>query len=134
MVAEESQPGLRVSHDLAGPAVVITVAGEIDLATVTALRTELGTALRLAAAPAPVVLDLTGVEFLGSAGLAAIAEASQQATAQRIPLRVVATSHTVLRPIEVTGLGSALTLCASLSDALGATGTSDGGNGSQAAC
>src|SRR4029079_17538304 len=103
---EETQPGLRVGHARHGPAVVVDIAGDLDMTTVVALRTELRAALAAVAAPAPVVLDLTAVGFLGSAGLSALTEAHQLGEAPRTPLRLVATHRQVLRPIQLTGLGS----------------------------
>jgi anti-sigma B factor antagonist len=115
---ERTRDGLRVGQQVNGSAVVVTVGGDIDLGTAPALRAELSEALAAATAPAPVVLDLTAVEFLGSAGLAAIAGAHQQAEAAGTPLRLVATQRAVLRPIELTGFGSMLALYPTVPEAL----------------
>jgi anti-anti-sigma factor len=65
-----------------------------------------------------LVFDLTGVGFLGSAGLAVLAEASKRAADQLLPkVRVVAGSRSVLRPIEVTGLDSVLDIHPDLASA-----------------
>jgi anti-sigma B factor antagonist len=121
----EGRCALRVDRAMDGPAVVVTVVGDVDLNTVALLHTGLRAALAEVAAPAPVVVDLTAVDFLGSVGLSAIVEAHQLASAARTPLRLVATGVAVLRPIELTGLDVDLDLYATVSEALA---TSSGGD------
>jgi anti-sigma B factor antagonist len=66
-----------------------------------------------------VVVDLLGVTFLGSAGLAALAQAARRAEQRREPLRIVVDHHRpVLRPIQITDLADLLTLCHDLGEAL----------------
>jgi anti-anti-sigma factor len=57
-----------------GPARMLTVSGEIDRATEGAVRAELRTAIEHHAV---VVLDLSGVEFFGAAGVAALVQARE---------------------------------------------------------
>jgi anti-sigma B factor antagonist len=66
-----------------------------------------------------VVIDLSEVSFLGSAGLAALVDAAVAAEARREPLRVVV-DHTrpVIRPLEATGRDQVLQLYRSVEDAL----------------
>jgi anti-anti-sigma factor len=64
------------------------------------------------------VLDLSGVTFLGSAGLAVLAEARNLAVASAVQVRVVAVSRTVLRPMEVTGLDKVLTVVPDVATAI----------------
>jgi anti-sigma B factor antagonist len=76
-----------------GPVSVLTVSGEIDVASVPLLRAALDEALDHSGpgmtAPACVVVDLTAATFLGSAGLAVLVEAHEQATQRGIDLKVV---------------------------------------------
>ena len=68
-----------------------------------------------------MVIDLTSVRFLGSAGLRALFDIAAESVNQhgRTPLRVVV-DHTrpVIRPIEIVGLDNVLALYESVSDAL----------------
>jgi anti-sigma B factor antagonist len=103
-------------------ALVVTVAGEIDRLTVDRLRAAVAAGLdRVSSEPGevPLVLDLTAVRFLGSAGLQALVEATQAARRRREPLRIVV-DHTrpVIRPIELTGLDDLLALYHTLDQAL----------------
>ena len=82
------------------------------------LRVAVEEALR-AADGRPVVVDLTAVTFLGSHGLAALAEAASKAEQRREPLRVVVDETlAVIRPLQITGLDEVLALYYSVGDAL----------------
>lgn len=89
---------LSVSRERQGAGVVVRFVGEIDLTSVGSVRTALTAASTDATAPHPIVLDLTGVGFLASAGLAELQTAHERAADQHTPLRIVATGRPVLRP------------------------------------
>jgi anti-anti-sigma factor len=93
--------------------VVLHVAGEIDLLTANLL----GERVREQLVPGNrvLVLDLTGVSFMGSSGLAEIVSASQADGAQLV---LVATTRAVLRPLEATGLLPILTVYETVDDAV----------------
>jgi anti-anti-sigma factor len=94
-------------------ATVLSVRGEVDLATAPALRS---TITRVARAERKLlVIDLMAVTFLSSAGLLVLVEAAE---AGRPEVRVVATGRESLRPIRVTGLDTVLTMRETLADAL----------------
>jgi anti-sigma B factor antagonist len=80
----------------------LSVAGEVDSASAAVLRAELDRALD--AGPAELVVDLDGVTFLDSAGLAVLAGAHRRATAYDVRLRVLASGRPVIRPMQITGL------------------------------
>ncbi|MEU4746357.1 STAS domain-containing protein [Actinosynnema sp. NPDC023658] len=75
--------------------------GNIDLGTVSAFRSRLGS--RLDAAPPALVVDLTGVTFIGSVGVAALIAANTRAEQLGTFFAVVADNQCVLRPLRVTG-------------------------------
>ncbi|MFL6142917.1 MAG: STAS domain-containing protein [Labedaea sp.] len=96
--------------------VVLGVTGEVDLLTASVLgerlREQLDSASRV------LVLDLSSVSFLGSAGLAEIVSASQAGTDRGARVLLVATGRAVLRPLEVTGLLSLFTVYDTVESAL----------------
>lgn len=100
--------------------VVVVVVGEVDISTVPRLRRAVHEAVeRLGGRP--LVVDLTGVEFLGSAGLHVLAETAAETGrgSASAPLRVaVQDGGPVMRPIELSGLDSILSLYPSVEDAL----------------
>jgi anti-sigma B factor antagonist len=82
--------------------VTVTVVGEVDTFTAPVLRSSLDT--QLEQSPRELVIDLSGVQFLGSAGLAVLVETQKAARSRDIGLRLIATTRAVTRPLEVTGL------------------------------
>jgi anti-sigma B factor antagonist len=82
--------------------VTVTVVGEVDTFTAPVLRSTLDSQLELQ--PRELVIDLSGVQFLGSAGLAVLVETQKSARSRDVDLRLIATTRAVTRPLEVTGL------------------------------
>lgn len=108
---------LSVNQRLRKGAVVVTVAGAIDAATVPRLHAALGHALRRAQTRR-VVIDLRGVPSLSSADLAALARAARHTTIQHPePIRVVA-DHNLLDPILIMQLDQTLSMHRTLTEAL----------------
>lgn len=117
-VGNYDNAGLRLKRLARGQAVVVHAAGDVDMGNVSALHAELAAALAAVVPPAPVVVDLTGVEFLGSAGLNELLAQHNRADEQSTPLRIVATQRPVLRLIEVAGLNLVLAVYPDLERAL----------------
>jgi len=93
---------------------VVVPAGEIDLATVDAVRIELGAARR----DAPVVvLDLRAVTFMDSAGLRLLVETQRAADEDGFSLLVTRGSANVERVVELVALAGRLTFIADPSEA-----------------
>lgn len=101
-------------------AVIVTVHGEIDGLTAPRLRKVLAEAFdRLDGRP--LVVDLTGVNLLGSAGLRVLRDGADEAVHHRgvLPLRVVVDENRpVIRPIEVVGFDQILALYHNVDHAL----------------
>ena len=83
-------------------AVTVTVVGEVDTFTAPVLRSSLDS--QLEQSPRELIIDLSGVQFLGSAGLAVLVETQKAARSRDVALRLIATTRAVTRPLEVTGL------------------------------
>ncbi len=80
---------------------VVHVVGEIDTLTAPVLRAQLDEQI---AAVRLLVLDLTDVTFLGSAGLAVLVAAKDDADRREHRLRLVCGSRIVTRALQATGL------------------------------
>ena len=83
--------------------VVITVAGEIDMLTSPQLRAAVVEQLTTDGVEL-VVLELDGVTFLGTSGLAVLIEAREEAHRIGAELRLACTARRVLRPLTIAGL------------------------------
>jgi anti-anti-sigma factor len=86
----------------------ITVAGEVDMATVDHLTDALREAVIRSDATA-IIVDFAEVTFCDSSGIAALDEAYGAATARPIRLRVINVRPAVRRVLEITGTFGALT-------------------------
>ncbi|MFI9814686.1 anti-sigma factor antagonist [Saccharothrix variisporea] len=102
---------------------VVAATGEIDMLTAPDLRADV---LGRIGETDTLVLDMTGVSFLGSAGLAVLVEASQQAKRRGTAFRLVAVERAVTRPLAATGLGDVFSVYGSVEEAVSADGASAG--------
>lgn len=85
--------------------IVITVSGEVDLATAADLERALSEALTGTDATT-IEVDLSGVEFMDSAGLRVLVAARKQAEDAGRTLRLRSPHERVRRIIEITGLAA----------------------------
>jgi anti-sigma B factor antagonist len=113
----DDEPTGSVALEQVPEGVVLVVRGALDLSLAPRLRRTVERAVRLR--PALLVLDLTGVTFLASAGMAELVRANRRLRGE-LPVRVVAAGRLVLRPLELTRLTDELTIHPSLVDALAA--------------
>ena len=93
---------------------VLAVSGEVDLATIPAFQAAIADAL--AQRPTALIIDLSAVDFLASAGLQALV-ATHENVSGGAGFAVVADGPATSRPIELTGLDQILSLHSSLSEA-----------------
>jgi anti-anti-sigma factor len=107
---------LSVDTVRAGATVLLGLEGEIDLRTVPLLRTHLAEAL--SSGRGAVVVDLRGVSFIDSTGLATLLNALRRLTRARRRLLLVAGEGPVTRMLRLTGLEGTFALCASPAEAL----------------
>ena len=93
----------QVSRPRAGT-VLLAVDGEIDTLTAARLQAGLDEAVEASRADgSAVVVDLSGVTFLASSGLAVLIGGARRLAELGGRLRLVAASRAVTRPLEVTG-------------------------------
>jgi len=107
-----------ISHD--DGIAVLTVSGEVDLSTVPSLEAAIEEAL--AANPKALIVDLTAVDFLASAGLQTLV-ATRQRLGDGTGFAVVAAGPATARPIELTGLAELLTVRPTIGEAMAALPT-----------
>lgn len=101
-----------VERTVENHSVVVRAGGELDLRAAPVLGEQLALAEAIVVPPAPVVLDLTGIEFMGSAGLSLLMEHHERCLALGTRLLIVPGSSAVTRPLMVTGLDRVLNLTA----------------------
>ncbi|PXY24607.1 hypothetical protein BA062_30040 [Prauserella flavalba] len=109
---------LHVADEHHGSTVVVRVEGEVDLSTGPRLEQHLQHAVAGIRPPEPLVVDLSGVAFIGSCGLALLLRLHEAAENKGSSLHIVAGQRAVTRPVEVVGLTDTLRLYATVEDAL----------------
>ena len=101
---------LRVEQVAEGRSVLVRVTGELDHVTAGTLSAVLVDAETVVSPPAPVVVDLTGVTFLGAAGLSVLVDHHERCVALGTALLIVPGSKAARRAMTVTGLHARLAL------------------------
>jgi anti-anti-sigma factor len=107
----------EVGKQQVGQAVVLTVSGEVDMLSAPQLSDAIQTVL--AARPAALIVDLSKVDFLASAGMTVLVTAHAEVVP---PTRfaVVARGAATSRPLKLMGIDSVLALYTTLDGALSA--------------
>ena len=111
---------LTINQQVSDDAVVVRISGEVDMSTAEEFNSSLMTALNVASAhPARLLIaDLDGVGYFGSTGLNAVLACHHHGLTTATAVRLVATTPTVGRLIEVTKLDTVLALYPSIAEAL----------------
>ncbi|MGH3858853.1 STAS domain-containing protein [Actinokineospora sp.] len=110
-------PGLEVTARQASvDTVILLVNGEIDMLTAPALDRSLTATTD--GGHRRVVVDLSGVTFLSSAGITILVQHAAEAARRGVRLPIVASGTAVLRPLELTGLKTELDLHGTVDEAV----------------
>jgi anti-sigma B factor antagonist len=104
-----------VAEKWVGSVAIVSATGAVDMLTAPelaeAIRTSLGKQ------PRAVVVDLTAVDFLASAGMQVLVAANEDAEPDT-PLVVVADGPATSRPLKITGITDFIDLYSNLDEAL----------------
>ncbi|RJO68453.1 anti-sigma factor antagonist [Nocardia panacis] len=106
---------MTTSVDERDGATVLTVVGEVDLATAPALESAIESIL--GGKPAALVIDLTAVGFLASAGMATLVAAHKRAGAAT-EIALVAEGPATSRQLRMTSLDQVFAMHTTLDEAL----------------
>lgn len=99
---------LDITEWTVGSSVVVSVSGEIDIATTDQLSEALGAGLR--SGPKGLICDLSGVSFLGAAGLTVLLVARRRAIACHAWFDLVCPQPLPRRVVALVGLGAVISL------------------------
>jgi anti-anti-sigma factor len=108
--------GQLCTENWVGRVAVVAASGELDMLTAPQLRDAVQSAL--GKSPAGLIVDLTQVDFLGSAGMQVLMEAHNQTDGTDTRFAVVADGPATSRPLKITGIADLIDLFASLDVAL----------------
>ena len=107
---------LVVVHAHTDAADVLSLVGDLDLASAPRFVTQAADALRAGAKR--LFVELEGVSFVDSAGLASLLNVLRRATAQRAPMVLVGVRPQVLSILEQTRLDREFRFAATIADAV----------------
>lgn len=99
-----------------GRVAVVAASGDLDMLTAPQLREAVEATL--SKSPAGLIVDLTEVDFLGSAGMQVLMEAHNQTDGTETRFAVVADGPATSRPLKITGIADTIDLFTSLDAAL----------------
>lgn len=128
-------PGPALSVRSQDGYIVVTISGELDIASAPVLRERFLGLLRPGASR--IVIDLSGVTFCDASGLAVLVGAGRRAGQLGGVLRLAAPAPLVAAVLRLTGLDSRFEIFATAPEAIGAPthpGSRDAGVPKQRAC
>ena len=109
---------LRATTDRLGAAVLINAGGEIDACNEHTWRHLVSEAASLVIPPGPLVVDVTGLDFMGACAFAVLAEEAQRCHSRGIELRLVSRQPVVARIVDACGLSAMLPIYPTADSAL----------------
>ena len=95
---------LTISVDQVGNDATVRLSGRVDVDSSPDLRDRLRTLLSEEGLPQAIIVDLAGVSYLETSGIATLIEALRIARHHQITFRLQGLSGAVLRLFEVTGV------------------------------
>jgi len=107
-----------VSSEIVSGALVVSVRGDVDLATASHLDSEILTSWQ---PPQALIVDASAVPFMDSTGLGVLIKAAERAGELGGTVAIVTTTDRVRKVITITGLDSFIYVARSLPEALRAT-------------
>ncbi|MGV0735490.1 STAS domain-containing protein [Mycobacterium syngnathidarum] len=120
MTSQPDPASCSVEESRVGHVGVVTVTGTVDMLTAPKLEEAINSAVK--SSPAAVVVDLSAVEFLASAGMGVLVAAREQLD-DAARFAVVADGPATSRPLKLVGITEVVELFATLDEALAALKT-----------
>lgn len=117
MSIESGEPFLEISEQTVDAATVLRVAGRIDMTTSDAFRDRM---LALLKTSGPLVVDMSGVSYISSAGLRALMLGSRQAHSAGTRLAVAAAQSVVMEIFKISRFDKVLSCHETVDAALAA--------------
>jgi anti-anti-sigma factor len=111
---------LRATTERYGSAVIVSAGGELDASNDSTWRRLLAEASAAAGPPGPLVIDTSGLDFMGCCAYAALAEVADNAREHGVQTRLVSNQPVVARIVRACGLSDALPVDATVDAALSA--------------
>lgn len=115
MTSGSDSASCSVQESRVGEINVVGVAGTVDMLTTPQLEDAIGAAAK--SSPAAVIVDLTAVEFLASAGMGVLV-AAKEALGDAVRFAVVADGPATSRPLKLVGVADVVDVYKTLDEAV----------------
>ena len=109
---------LRATTERSGLAVIVSAGGELDASNEATWRRLLSEASAAACPPGPLVVDTSGLDFMGCCAYAALAEEAELCRDRGVEMRLVSSQPVVSRILAACGLSEVLPVDVSVDAAL----------------
>lgn len=103
-----ARSSLRATTERSGMAVIVNAGGELDASNEAIWRRLLTEAAAAVGPPGPLVIDTSGLDFMGCCAYAALAEEAERCRRRGIELRLVSNLAVVPRIVAACGLSELL--------------------------
>jgi anti-sigma B factor antagonist len=117
-VSEPDEQPFQTRQEQRRGNVIVRASGDLDAVSIDRLAEGLDAAENAVDEPSPVVLDMSDVTYLSSAGVAALVIHTRRHAEHGGKLRIVAAQPAVLRPVSLTGADDALDIVPTIEQAV----------------
>jgi anti-anti-sigma factor len=114
----QARSTLRMTTERIDLAVIVTAGGELDASNEATWRRLLSEAAAAAGPPGPLVVDVSGLDFMGCCAYATLAEEAERCQQRGVQVRLVGNQPIVARIVAACGLGELLPVDDSVDTAL----------------
>ncbi len=114
----QSRSTLRATTERSGQVVIVSAGGELDASNEATWRRLLGEAAAAASPPGPLVVDISGVDFMACCAYAALGEEAERCRSGGVEIRLVSNQAHVARIVAACGLSELLPVDISMDAAL----------------
>jgi anti-anti-sigma factor len=121
----QARSTLRTTIERSDLAVIISAGGELDASNETTWRRLLSEAATAAGSPGPLVVDISGLDFMGCCAYAALGEEAERCRRRGVEMRLVSSQPIVARIVTACGLSELLPVDDSVDIALSACAPAD---------
>ena len=121
----QARSTLRTTIERSDLAVIVSAGGELDASNETTWRRLLSEAATAAGSPGPLVVDISGLDFMGCCAYAALGEEAERCRRRDVEMRLVSSQPIVARIVTACGLSELLPVDDSVDIALSAFAPAD---------
>src|ERR1700760_3016324 len=114
----QARSTLRMTTECIDLAVIVSAGGELDASNDAIWRRLLSEAAAAAGPPGPLVVDISGLDFMRCCAFSALAEEAERCRDRGVEMRLVSTQPVVSRIVKACGLKKALPVDVSVDAAL----------------